>query len=237
MAIAYDATSVATNGTDSSQTWNHTVTGSNTYLIVAVNQSSAAVTNASVTYNGVGMTSLLQLSNNRDRIFGLANPTTGTNSVVVSYSSSGDNKSAIAVSYTGVSATGQPDSTASGSGSGGALSVSTTVVMANSWLASFGHSDPTTTTAGANTTIRNSHNSNSYQCYLADSNSAQAAGSKAQNITFGANTFPYMGVISLAPYVASGPTNLKTLNGAAKASIKTINGVAIASVKTFNGVA
>lgn len=35
----------------------------------------------------------------------------------------------------------------------------------------------------------------------------------------------------------SGPANLKTLNGVAKASIKTINGVAIASVKTWNGVA
>jgi hypothetical protein len=35
---------------------------------------------------------------------------------------------------------------------------------------------------------------------------------------------------------ASGPANLKTLNGLAKASIKTINGLAIASVKTVNGL-
>lgn len=35
---------------------------------------------------------------------------------------------------------------------------------------------------------------------------------------------------------ASGPANLKTLNGLAKASVKTIDGLAIASVKTFNGL-
>lgn len=36
---------------------------------------------------------------------------------------------------------------------------------------------------------------------------------------------------------ASGPANLKTINGLAKASVKTWNGLAIASVKTFNGLA
>lgn len=41
------------------------------------------------------------------------------------------------------------------------------------------------------------------------------------------------------PYAAtaSGPANLKTYDGLAKASIKTFNGLAIASVKTFNGLA
>lgn len=34
----------------------------------------------------------------------------------------------------------------------------------------------------------------------------------------------------------SGPTNLKTWNGIAKASVKTRNGVAIASIKTANGI-
>ena len=40
---------------------------------------------------------------------------------------------------------------------------------------------------------------------------------------------------SLATYKGS-TTNIKTINGLAKASIKTINGLAIASVKTFNGL-
>lgn len=35
----------------------------------------------------------------------------------------------------------------------------------------------------------------------------------------------------------SGPTNLKTVNGLAKASVKTLNGLAMASVKTHNGIA
>jgi len=47
----------------------------------------------------------------------------------------------------------------------------------------------------------------------------------------------YVGLISdTDPFGASGPANLKTLNGIAKANIKTINGIAIASLKSFNGV-
>lgn len=34
----------------------------------------------------------------------------------------------------------------------------------------------------------------------------------------------------------SGPTNLKTVNGLAKASVKTVNGLAIGSIKNFNGL-
>lgn len=36
---------------------------------------------------------------------------------------------------------------------------------------------------------------------------------------------------------ASGPANVKTINGLALASVKTVNGLAIASVKTVNGLA
>lgn len=39
------------------------------------------------------------------------------------------------------------------------------------------------------------------------------------------------------PAPASGPANVKTINGLAKASVKTLNGLAIASVKTINGLA
>jgi hypothetical protein len=39
------------------------------------------------------------------------------------------------------------------------------------------------------------------------------------------------------PFASSGPANLKTWNGLAKASVKSINGLAIASVKTVDGLA
>lgn len=43
-------------------------------------------------------------------------------------------------------------------------------------------------------------------------------------------------MISFSPATASGPANVKSINGLAKASVKTINGLAIASVKTYNGL-
>ncbi len=42
--------------------------------------------------------------------------------------------------------------------------------------------------------------------------------------------------IAMKNQTASGPANVKTVNGLAKASIKTINGLAIASIKTLNGL-
>lgn len=74
----------------------------------------------------------------------------------------------------------------------------------------------------------------------------------ANSTTFAPKTFTSLAVIGIVTSnngasdvaridsfggVASGPANLKTWNGLAKASIKTINGLAIASVKTFNGLA
>jgi hypothetical protein len=45
------------------------------------------------------------------------------------------------------------------------------------------------------------------------------------------------GVGKQYPWADSGPANLKSFNGLAKASIKSINGLAIASVKSVNGLA
>jgi energy-converting hydrogenase Eha subunit B len=39
-----------------------------------------------------------------------------------------------------------------------------------------------------------------------------------------------------AAEIATWYTNIKSVNGLAKASVKTINGIAIASVKSFNGI-
>jgi hypothetical protein len=61
--------------------------------------------------------------------------------------------------------------------------------------------------------------------------------SKVQ-LTIGANFSgtSYWDTLSVDDGAASGPANLKTVNGLAKASVKTVNGLAIASVKTVNGL-
>jgi hypothetical protein len=53
--------------------------------------------------------------------------------------------------------------------------------------------------------------------------------------TFEAITYMGMRRIELI-FSASGPANIKTVNGLAIASVKTINGLAIGSVKTYNGL-
>jgi hypothetical protein len=45
------------------------------------------------------------------------------------------------------------------------------------------------------------------------------------------------GLLIIANVVASGPANLKSFNGLAKASVKSINGLAIASIKSVNSLA
>jgi hypothetical protein len=51
--------------------------------------------------------------------------------------------------------------------------------------------------------------------------------------TTGTTYDPYLSVTYAA---ASGPTNVKTVNGLAIASVKTKDGLAIASIKSINGV-
>lgn len=112
MAVAFDAvgpSSAGQGGTGTSISWSHTCTGSNRYVIVGVSNSADGAT-ASVTFNGVSMTALTAAihSNNSNqgygRLFGLVNPPTGTSTVAVSSTSSGD-LSGGSISFTGVDQT------------------------------------------------------------------------------------------------------------------------------------
>lgn len=84
-------------GSGNSRTWSHTVSsGTDRYLLVGFvgDVSSGADDVSSVTYNGVSMTLIakqLQGATNGNRwtyVYGLANPATGANNVVVTFSSS-----------------------------------------------------------------------------------------------------------------------------------------------------
>lgn len=139
-ASAQIALDVATDGGSSSTsplTFSHTVTGSNPYLVVGVMGDPSVDMVTGCTYNSVSMTQLDKIQTTGPSrwmyLFGLAAPATGAHNVVCSASASAL-FSALSVSYTGVNATGQPDSHNTGTANANPFSVSTTVVASNTWL-------------------------------------------------------------------------------------------------------
>lgn len=141
MSIAYDSTSNSSSSTLSicyplaTTTWNHTCSGSNRYLFLL-----APTDITTVTYNGVSMSVLTTVvqqawNNPAIRVWGLANPTTGTNTISV-YNSSGSARYHVAVaSYTGVDST-QPDANNTNSNTSANITLHSaiTTVTANSWI-------------------------------------------------------------------------------------------------------
>lgn len=211
-AIAHDTDVLGSNGGGTtSASWSHTVTGSNTLLVTASNGNISATQDiTSYTYNSVGLTiagtGIQKPSTNFMTMWGLINPTTGANTVVVTFPSGQNFSSQASFSYTGVKQSGFPDSyniTSTG-GSGTTDTGSTTTVADNSWLVGF-FSDTTgrTDTAGANTTQRITRNGEGY--FIGDTNAAQTpAGTYSLNI----NISPAVSgrtniVLSIAPFTAS----------------------------------
>ena len=87
----YNGVSYSSSGAASSLTYSHTTGGSDRSLVVSVMLWSGSVTCTGVTYNGVAMTSLTSAvvgSGFTAYLFGLSNPTTGANNVIVSLSGS-----------------------------------------------------------------------------------------------------------------------------------------------------
>lgn len=143
-AIAFDAASGAADngGVVTSLTFSHTVTGSDTFLVVTAGSNTTSnPTVNSVTYNGVAMTEVDERLNSTVRLSlsYLIAPTTGANNVVVTWSGAGTGAgqqlNAISASYTGAKQTGQPDSNGFATFTNATvLAISTTVVAENSWL-------------------------------------------------------------------------------------------------------
>lgn len=156
-AIAFDAASTATLSTGTSLSWNHTTAGSDRLLVVGVFGSSSDQLTG-ITYNSVAMTFCGKVQVPGDRwiyFYFLVGPATGSNQITASWSASQDANSGIAASYTGVSATGQPDSCdANGATGNGNVSPTTTVVTANSWVIAVFKDLVAGGTAGASTTRR-----------------------------------------------------------------------------------
>jgi hypothetical protein len=210
MAIAFNAATSASNSASATLTFAHTVSGSNTMLLVGFIANKATVPAvSSVTYNGVAMTAtsaspLTVSATVKNHLYYLVNPTTGANNVVITFASAPDGIAANALSYTGAKQTGQPDSQMSTASTGATATLTTTTVANGSWLVGVFRNDSTGNgTAGGSTTQRSSIGG---QCSMDDSGGLKApAGSYSISETFGSAAYGALG-ISISPDTVSIPS-------------------------------
>ena len=184
-------------------TSSYTVTGSNTFLYVALDIV-ANSTPVSVLYGLQPMT--LIDSDNSNVVqseglytYGLEAPATGSQTLTVTL---GGSVSAVLVyfsSYTGVSQTGQPEAHAtSNSASTASISQAVTVLTSGAWLTGFFRTLHTGS-AGSNTLVLGAaDNENSI-----DSNGSQSTGSQSMTVTQSPAAGAVIFVVSLAPYGAA----------------------------------
>lgn len=156
-----------------------------------------------VTYNGVALTKQNAITINGATQFisawELVNPATGANNIVVNTSAATDIGTWVST-YSGAKQTSQPDSINTGSASGN-VTLSTTVVAANSWLVSATrNSSVGVAGAGTGTTIRGTTTSVPFAG--GDSNGTVSTGSQSMQWTAGAGTTAGC-IMSISPGVSS----------------------------------
>lgn len=141
MAISLDTSTNGGNATATSLTFSHTCSGSNRALFVSIDTDTADNTDyvTGVTYGGVAMTRIGTFQSQGQGgtyFYGLLNPSSGANDVIVSLSSS-KSVYANAASYRGVRQTGLPDSTNQDAADPTtSLTVNTTTVADKCWIVS-----------------------------------------------------------------------------------------------------
>jgi len=132
-------------------------------------------------------------------LWGLANPASGANDIVATFSGEGT-RVIDACSYTGAQQTTALEASGSASGSGGTATKSITTLTDNDWLVGYVRSSGTTPSAGSNTTMRTASAEGGRR--MADSGAAQTpAGSFALNYT-GMTNWVVM-VAALKPVVST----------------------------------
>jgi len=163
-SIAHDASSYNSWNTASSQTWSHTISGSDNFLIVYGWVGNGSDVVSSVTYNGDSMTRLNDVvtyngGGNRGYIYYIFAPDTGTHNIVATLSSS-YNSVWLGESYTGASQSTFPDgySESGGDGSSNNYSTNITTTGDNSWAIGFATGLDAVCTAGSGTTMRTTSN-------------------------------------------------------------------------------
>lgn len=206
MAIARDTSGSWTQAAGKT-TWTqaYTCTGSNGYLAVTVNITTVGDTiTATATYAGAAMTAQFNLvggDNRRVYYFYKLGPATGSNNIVITFSGTTTFATSMcAASYTGVSQTGFPDSSASQAATTSPISASTTVVASNCWIVSCAGGETTSAlTATGVTTSLVTITSAVGNSTIFDSNGTVSTGSNASGFTQSAGDKDQIGVVSIAP--------------------------------------
>lgn len=238
MAIAFDkADSALGNSSTTATVALAAVAANETAIIFAWNDS--ATTFSSVTVNGSssGVTQIgsvfTEAGGDQWRAYYLYNPSTSSVNYTVTVTGA-DPYCRIFVELFSGTASDPTDSSNSGAVSSTTLTLSTTVVASNCWLVSAARRlNNGTLSAGTGSTLRDQAN---VANIVGDSNGTVGTGSQSMswNLT---ESGPMAGfIVSIKPSAPSGPANLKSWNGLAKASIKSINGLAIGSIKRVNGL-
>lgn len=210
-AVARDTFVAITGGGSgaTSVTYSHTVSGSNTYLLVYVGDQSGD-TVSSCTYNSVSMTQLIKETRSPDEgsleiyAYGLSAPSSGANNVSCSRSGTIGQLFAGSISYTGVNQVTSPvDATASSNGAGAAgtsITTSITTVADSTAVSGFAIMDNGSVSAGTGWT---SLSSNSSGFIMNESTSFPLTPAGLYSYTTnGANSARGQVVVSLAPVSA-----------------------------------
>jgi len=233
MAVAVGHTSATdtASGSVTSLSYSHTATGDN-YLIVQLS-ARANITSPSVTYNSVSMTLLVGPTSPsagqyaQQWVYGLANPSTGSNTVSISWTGSAGVAST-AVSYTNVASVNTPTQVQGNQTYTQTIGSNDMVVglMAIPDAPSNGTWTPAYDVASTYSGLRSAT--------ACGTNHNTGSGSVSVTTNYNGTENVSAGLVLTG--TAGGPTNVKTWDGLAIASVKTINGLAIASVKTVNGL-
>lgn len=161
--------------------------------------------------------------------FGKINPTTGSNNVVVTASTTATIVSH-SIYYTGANQSTLTDNSGTQTGSGN-FTQALTSIADNCWHILYCRNGVSNMTAGTATTARSAADDNMWF----DSNGPKTP---AGSVTLAVNgvTGAYGSIIeSISPFTVS--SLIKTADGLAQASVKTFNGLANASTKTVDGLA
>ncbi len=204
--IAFDAVSDSGTVSSTSLSWSHTTSGSDRVLLVTCRVGGAQDLTG-VTYNGVAMSQIrgyvqLDALSFYTVMWGLVAPTTGTNSIVVTRSSS-DGLACNGASYTGVTQSGLPE--ASGQNAGGAassLTVSASVSSTGAWLVLGCNANYTSGafTAGTSTTMRDEVSDFVGIQAMFDSNGTVSTGTQSLQCLRAADSVSMAGIVAvLAP--------------------------------------
>lgn len=225
-AIAFDAQSSSDTGTwttsASSDSWSHTISGSDRILFVNVRIYDTGASNRSVStisFNGVALTKVNSITaavegaTQDGELWYLVAPATGTHTITVTLTGSVSHMASSAFSYTGVDQTNPIDSNNTGQNNTGTatFTLSTTVVKSNCWLVGGAMArDSGPPGAGSGTTLRGL-NSGSWTTG-ADSNGTVGTGSQSLSFTHASGKWPVVNIASIAPVSAAAPASKSILN-------------------------